>query len=180
MYVDSEYAESRLHGTLVRLGTRPVIVREVSEDLTCYVKDAVSGDRSVVHLDELNLKSPPLGFVNKEGGCVYLSRKPMRNDWRQGVRPNSIIANNGEARTPSLGVIASCILGEFPKLSVALRHLREGATGVAISRDFKLTRKGSSTFLSYKWYGVVGKLTSKGAVFDSKWLYLEPVFKGVV
>lgn len=178
MYVDRDYAESRLHGTLVRHEGKPVMVTAVRDSLECEVKDLLTGNYSTTHLDNLDLKSPPLGFVNHGGNCYYLTRKPMRNDWRQGVRTNSVVIQGG-GRVP-VEVIAQCMAGEYPTKSVALSKLRDGQRTIAISREFSLTRKRSRTTINYKWYGEVGKLTSKGAVLNPKWEYLSPKIEGVV
>ena len=180
MYVDRDYAESRLTGTLVRWNGKAVAVCCVRDDMSCEVKDVLQGTYSEVHIDDLDLQSPPLGFVNIDRGVQYLVRRPMRADWRQGVRTNSVINQLTRGSRPTTDLIAECINGSYPKKSIALRRLREGVRGVAISREFSLTRKGSRTIINYKWYGPIGELTSKGAVLDEKWQYLMPRIKGVV
>jgi len=182
MYIDGDYAHSRLLHTLVRHNDVPVQVLHVSNNLMCCVSEVLG--RSVkeytVHLDELVLSSPPLGFVNGSRGCTYLCRKPMRRDWRQGLRVNTTVAQTYNLNNLDLELIALCMKGKFPKKSTALKKLRAGAKEVAISREFSLSREGNHTMISYKWYGVVGRLTAKGAKLDLMWEYLLPVFKGVV
>jgi hypothetical protein len=180
MYVDRDYAYSRLVNTLVRHNGEAVLVREVLGDLDCIVERLDTKNIHTVHLDDLELKSPPLGFVNFEGQCYYLTRKPMRNDWRQGVRRNSVSAiRNGREMSIPIQAISKCVDGKFPTRSSALASLRKGVREVAISRDYSLTRVGSSTIINYKWYGAVGKLTLKGIVLDAQWKYLHKELGGL-
>lgn len=171
MYVDSDYAVSRLHGTLVRHKGRAVFVREVEEDMMCVIQDGLNGRSSNVHLDDLNLASPPLGLVNFNGEAKYISRLPMRNDWRQGVRPHNTTWG-GERGVPEEALI-KCMNGKYPSKTAAFRELRNCSVGVAISREFFLTKEGRSTILNYKWYGRVGKTTLRGATtLDKGWEHL--------
>lgn len=180
MYIDNEYAGSRLIGTMVRHKGRAVQVNDVVDDLQCLVYDLLNDNSYLVHLDELELKSPPLGFVNGRGGCVYLSRRPMRRDWRQGVRTNTVLKQTRYVGSINSTLIAQCILGKFPKVSTALTKLRVGIPEVAISREFSLTRVGTATIINFKWYGGVGRLTAKGPNFNTSWEYLESRFKEAV
>jgi hypothetical protein len=174
MYDDSEYAESRLINTIVRHGDTAVLVRHVDEDMEAEVRDIQTGDEYRVHLDELNLKSPPLGNVNYGRYCLYLARKPMRRDWRQGVRPHNIQIIGSAMRNPDMEAIAKCINGVFPTFEKAVQMLDEVAE-VAISRDFsirKTTRAGVYQ-IKYKWYGKVALVKRGEVTIQKAFLHLK-------
>lgn len=178
MYDDGEYANTRLEGTLVRHKGRAVLVLRVKEDLRAVIEDLEKEDTTEVCIDDLNLQSPPLGFVNVGSHCLYLARRPMRRDWRQGVRPNSVRALVGRVERLSTREIASCINGVFPSVDEALQILKEQPS-VAVSRDFMLSVNGVGTVvIKYKWYGKVGVLKGTTANFTKKFSYLPTDLRG--
>ena len=180
MYIEGDYAESRLAGTLVRHNDVPVYVRGVNSSLVCFVRDVLQGNEYEVSIDDLNLKSPPLGFVNDGHSCFYISRRPMRRDWRQGVRTNTVVNQTVKDMQVSKRTIALCMKGKYPKKSVALSKLRTGVREIAISREFSLSMLGKKVMVNYKWYGTVGNLTPKGVSLQPKWKYLLNRFKEAV
>ena len=91
MYDDARYAQSRLEQTIVRNSdNEPVTVLTVESTglgkLICECWDHVKEKEQTYPLDSLNLKPIPLGYMNYRNYCAYLSRMPMRQDWRQGLR----------------------------------------------------------------------------------------------
>lgn len=175
MYDDSEYAHSRLANTFVRHKGKAVYVRRVRDNFVCNLYSYGEGGREYdVKLEELDLSSPPLGLVNVGDTCHYVTRRPMRNDWRQGVRSSNTTWRQG--RSVENEFLSRCIDGKFPTKSTALRRLREGHRQVAISRDFYLTKSGSRVMLNYKWYGEVGQMTTRSLNFSEKWEHLKEVF----
>jgi hypothetical protein len=155
MYKEADYAHSRITNTIVRLGTEAVFVRCVRDDMSCEVTSDVDSDESrSVHLDELNPLSPPLGFINWRGRVYYLSRRPMRRDWRQGIRPNQLRCMVGVTDITH-NMVMDCIRGNtFPTVRYAIGKVVGGKAGVAISRDFALKRNGGAVVLMYKWHKV--------------------------
>tara|TARA_R110000823_G_C15952958_1_gene502519 strand:+ start:5938 stop:6477 length:540 start_codon:yes stop_codon:yes gene_type:complete len=172
MYDCEEYAASRLLDTLVRFRGKAVKVLCVFHDMTCDIYHMSGGWRAKVHLDDLDLRSPPLGFVNKGSGCMYIARKPMRHDWRQGVRPNSVIDVRQNYR-PSFESIAKCIDGEFPTITKAFSMLSGDYKEVALSREFSITRNRGKHMINYKWYGKVAVLEEGVPKLSSKYKYLQ-------
>lgn len=180
MYDCSEYAESRLSETIVRKGDMPVRVLEVDGDFSCSVRDEL-GELGVfaVGIEELNLKSPPLGFVNTRSGCEYLVRRPMRRDWRQGVRSNSVVST-GTGNQAMMRDIAACIKGDYPSIKEARGMVRSG-NAVAVSRDIALTKHLASVRVVYKWYGVVGVLTKNNTFKVKKaFKHVAPLLEGLL
>ena len=163
MYDTQEYAESRLLGTFVRHKGEVVEVVGVSGDLKCMV--STSDSEFVVPLEDLNLESMPLGYSNLNGVATYLSRIPMRRDWRQGVRAANIEGLIGGLRE-SLGG-----LGPHPSFKEALQLTRTGgATSVAFSEWFKVCRYGE---VVYKDRFTVGEVVGDKVVLTERFKHLK-------
>ena len=178
MYDCADYASSRLVDTLVRLDGKAVRVVSVEGDIECTVETFPNGERSTIDIDELDLKSPPLGFVNGGGRAYYVARKPMRQDWRQGVRPNSVRSVNTGSRV-SLHTLAKCIDGDFPtfaKASAMLGDWRE----VALSREFSISKRRGSIIINYKWYGSVGVIVGGKVSLTDGYQYLSKEVEGLL
>jgi hypothetical protein len=168
MYKEPEYADSRLTNTIVRWGDKPVYVQEVGGDMMCRVKtDLDSDEHHKVHLDDLSVLSPPLGFVNIGSRAVYISRKPIRRDYRQGLRIGQLVCLFGGVGDISYAVIMKCVKGDFPTLSKALSQLDDGARSVGVSRDLCVTRTSGKPSVQHCWKGKVG------SVIDGKIVLLK-------
>jgi hypothetical protein len=157
MYKDNiEYARQRLLGTVVRHNNEPFIVSKIGITgvvLGAYLTNALEPVQ--VDLDDLNLEPVPLGYVNYNNSSYYVVRKPMRRDWRQGLRMANIafIGPAGFHDLPHKS-IRKTILGEYPKIEAAVAKLRGGVDKIAFSRHFALT---SNLDLEYKGNCLVGK-----------------------
>jgi hypothetical protein len=150
MYDTSEYASSRIQGTVVMLKRKPIYVEKVH-------RGVVSGrslDRSPhpVHcdLDDVSVLSFELGFVNIGGTAYYLSRKAMRRDWRQGLRPQNILC------VPPRGLdwsdIGDCLLHRYTSFAKAVTLVSGGhVKSMAWRQDLCLKRGG---VIQWKLYDV--------------------------
>lgn len=164
MYKEPEYAESRLVDTVVRWGDKPVYVCSVGRDMLCEVRTSLeSGESHKVHLDELNVLSPPLGFTNIGAKAYYISRRPTRRDYRQGVRQNQLVCLFGGEPRITHSTIMKCIKGVFPSLEVALSSIDNGYKSVGISRDLCIT---NTRVIQHCWKGRVGKVIDGALVLD--------------
>lgn len=182
VYKDSEYADSRLRGTVVLLNGTPVYVTRVNDDLTCTVRNDEDDDEGEfrVECDDLNVLAPKLGFVNSGGRALYLSRKPMRCDWRQGLRPAQITILTGRiGNRPTFRDIMKCLRGEYKKLPASIRLLSEGHSSVAISRELCLVKKRNLIEVHYCWRGRVGTLSKKVITLDGKHKHLSYLLEGL-
>jgi len=98
-----------------------------------------------VALTELNLDPVPLGYVNFDGLAHYLTRAPMRRDWRQGLRMlNIMVPNGGQPRAIPYRTIANTIIGKYPTFNSALDKLNKttnSSRALAFCRDFAMTRE---------------------------------------
>lgn len=174
---DVQYAKNRLVETIVRYKERAVLVHNVwdgGESLRLSSSDCVTGDFIPDDdIDEFDLTPVPLGFVNRHKKTLYVSRKPMREDWRQGLRgQNTQVLWGGEEEVDVFDFksVGQTINGEFPLIGET--ELRIGER-VAWHRDFCYDASGA---IYYKWHGRVGNFTdlsNKSFLLDAEYHWIE-------
>jgi hypothetical protein len=158
MYEDNlDYARQRLLKTLVRVGKDPFFVETISARgvvqgiLISEDEDTIAE----VKMKDLNLEPVPLGFVNINKDVVFAVRKPMRRDWRQGLRLGNMafLTRQGFDRFP-FRQLRNTILNNYPSLH-DIKHIHlKTCKRVAFSRNFALDREGQ---LWYKGDNIVGR-----------------------
>jgi hypothetical protein len=155
MFADDDigYLKGRLEGTIIRMKCdTPLLVtgmhRENDRSVTLQGSPSPHdpGVESIfVPLKEAVLKSPVLGMVNKRGGSFFLSRQPLRHDWRQGLRPSNVmITKRGVGYRGikcSVKDISNAILGGFSSFEVSLDRAMRNQYNVAFSRKFSVDSK---------------------------------------
>lgn len=121
---DYEYANSRLVETIVRRAGVPIFVVSVNRGMVVYYYnlDEMDGDLKTCDIDELDLHPVPLGYCNFNKYATYLSRIPMRRDWRQGLRKGNFTSQGagypGE-RIP-YEALSQVIIGDYPAYKACL------------------------------------------------------------
>lgn len=177
MYSDDyEYANSRLIETIVRLKSEPVYVYGVTAGMR--VQYSTLEDMTTVNfcqVEELNLKPVPLGYCNYNKQACYLSRIPMRRDWRQGLRRGNFASLSGaNADRIPYEVLRQCILGDYPTFPAALEVVKRVKSIAwhrhwAIDSEGRILHKGSQV--------PVGVLEGGDIVLASKYQYLKEALK---
>lgn len=169
MYVnDPAYVEGRLRQTVVRLNTgAPVFVESVGTDMTVrgeklllyyrYISISKFSDIANKRIEEFDLTSPPLGYTNYEGKSYFLSRYPMRRDWRQGLRRDNL-AESAEGRTrpytfSSLSPLVIPILKNYPSYRETIERVEDIYTSCAFTRNFALDDRGKLWYKGREWVG---------------------------
>lgn len=177
-YDDIEYARRRLTDTLVRKSDgSPLYVMSVQYGSKGSIEvlghNSVSSADEMVDLRDIDLTPVPLGFLNLSHRMVYLCRKPMRKDWKQGLSHNSLVIYGADKRDVNLSKIAHTVLGKYPSVSscVSLVTSKKGGSQ-AFSRDFGVVYDGGEVKLVYRKY-TVGKHTGKDFVLDPDKFFLE-------
>ena len=174
MYEDDlEYASRRLNNTLVRTADgNPFYVLNtyIDEDGKMYHKgeDMLTHERRRELHSTLNLEPVPLGFINTNTEMVFIARKPMRRDWRQGLSHNSIITF-GRLRPEEVNfkLLVQPIFKQYPSFAKAIAGLAKKRS-VAFSRDFGVVNRDGVTELFYRQY-LVGQVKDNIPVlFDNK------------
>jgi hypothetical protein len=170
---DYRYARTRLIDTVVQNKEgKPFKVEEITNDGVMIGCD-LSGERVVSPLDESILQSHKLGFVNMGGRAVYVVRKSLRNDWRQGLRPNNVI---GICERGCINVrfreIMLSIEGSYVKLDMVEQSLQESIS-VPISRSFAVNNNGQ---VIHGVSGVVGLFREGKLAFTKGFEKFKEVF----
>lgn len=144
---DWEYANSRLQGTIVRIGEEPVFVHVVQRNckaLVAKLKDIYTDFE--VDMNDLNVVPVPLGMCNFKNEVSYLQRIPMRRDWRQGLRRENFCSNNIPHHMVPPEVLGGVIEGVYPTLKEALENVKKGIS-TAFHRHWAITK---TSHLMYK------------------------------
>lgn len=155
-YEEPAYAAERLTGTIVRHADKAVKVDGLMDVENVAVSYITRGGRATVKLKELDITPVPLGFCNYNGSVTYLSRSPVRNDWKQGLRNKTL-----RSSSPRWGVdeipfkaIGTTIDGLFPSLERAFANVKDRELeAMAWCRDFAID---NNLNIFYKTVGVVG------------------------
>ena len=160
-YDTAEYAKSRLVETVIRRGDIPVYVQDVTTmdgEIWVYYQKLMDGDDEIYGdgLDDFNLDPVPLGYVNYKNFAYYLTRMPMRKDWRQGLRLLNVVGPDGDRPPVPLKTIAETIVGNFPTFKSCLEKLNTKKTikNIAFCRDFSV----STEEIQYKGMFPIGKV----------------------
>lgn len=173
---DYEYANSRLTETIVRLKGEPVYVYNVRNGMK--VQYGVLKDLDTIlecQLEELDLHPVPLGYCNYNKLASYLSRVPMRRDWRQGLRRGNFVSLSGiDANRIPYESLRQAILGDYPTFTAAVEAVGK-VKSIAWHRHWAVNINGQ---VLYKG-GVrpVGKIENGQVVLDSRYMYLTEALK---
>ena len=166
-----EYVNGRLQQTIIRLntgvpvyceGTRRSIGEERREGPIHLWYRPISlsnfGELKKKLIEEFNLSSPPLGYINYEGAAYFVSRRPMRRDWRQGIRQSNLDVSRsgrtGQYSFSSLYPVIIPILKMYPTYKETVDRVEDVYTDCAFTRNFSLDDRGR---LWYKGRDVVGE-----------------------
>lgn len=125
---DWEYANSRLHETIVRIGEEPVYICAVAPGMIVqYAK--LTAMETLMHcgIDAFNLQPVPLGYCNYNKYAGYLSRLPMRRDWRQGLRRGNFVCvdHNIDPNRLPYEALRQAIVGDYPTFTGVLEAIKK-------------------------------------------------------
>jgi len=167
VYKNAEYAANRLAGTIVRriIGNQhiPIAIANIANSKVAYTTLA-DNIPDVCDLKELDLDPVPLGYINNQKIATYWARKPMRQDWRQGLRAANVVClshPHAEWGGNNLKQIAACIDGVYPTFKQCLGKVKrnpEAKGSIAFSRDFAIDGGGALMYKSI----VVGGIDDNG------------------
>lgn len=171
VYEEADYANSRLAGTIVRLKGIPILVERIVGDKAWYHKLS-NTELKACKLNDLDINPVPLGYANTLFGATYVTRTPMRQDWRQGLRRQTIrtIPERIEVDFASL---ERTIMGVYPTLKECQKQLAADPFGVqtmAFSRSFAVDRTDQ---LYYKGRFNIGKVGLFGYNLADKFDWLR-------
>lgn len=162
-----EYARTRLLDTVVLHNSQPVYVRDVgifrdSNIPMAAITDIYKGTESQVQMSSLDLSPIQLGYVNYKGSLNYVTRVPVRGDYRQGLRHSNMGSTCGipVERIP-WKVVYHTIMGQYPSLDNVMKDLSKKGPQ-AWHRDWGVEKNHD---LIYKGEEVAGFIdVSKGNI----------------
>lgn len=155
-YENHAYAAGRLVGTIVRHKNKAISIVEIGAKV--HAVQLVSGEPIEFPYKELDITPVPLGYANIGGKALYISRIPLRNDWKQGLRPknmrftflkpNNLEIDNDELLRRELPnePIGKTIEGIYPSYVDAVKAITNPGKrlqSIAYDRNFALGIDGS-------------------------------------
>lgn len=175
---DWEYAHSRLAETIVRIEEVPIYVYGVSRDmLVKYIPlSAIDADAPLIcHINDLDITPVPLGYCNYGKNASYLTRMPMRRDWRQGLRRGNFTSLSGvDPNKIPYTELGLTIMGSYPTFAMTLKSIK-GVKSMAWHRHWALDNGGS---VFYKGSSLpVGTIANGCVELDSRHHYLAEALK---
>jgi hypothetical protein len=179
MYSDNlEYARQRLNGTIVMYDKEPVLVEAIDKSSVVTFIYLVDGSVSTADLDNLDLVGQnKLGYVNVGDSSYHVVRKPLRGDWRQGIRMANLAFTGREGfnRIPHKA-FRNTIVGEYPPFDEAVDKLKY-RDKVAFSRDFAVGAE-NKFFYREMHVGSYDKLVSLHERYKYLTEYLNDILEG--
>lgn len=156
-----DYASTRLDHTFVLHEGKLVYIQHVEGNGNAFLCD-VDGNEFVVPVTDLDVSPPQLGYVNYNGSIYYVIRKPMRRDWRQGMRENNLVEMLYGEDIP-IWSLQPTISNDYPTVEEVL----ESGCG-AFSRDWAI--KNDRLYYRTNRVGSIGK--GKGIKLMEKFRHL--------
>lgn len=179
---EREYASSRIRGTYM-LPKNPELplsyIAEVEGPDDLYASRLIGSGGQTYSITDFEFAIGQLGYVNTtQEGPVFVTRMPLRRDWRQGLRSSQMTtvgdrSNRGVSSRwldSNLTLVTDCIRGRYPRFWDSLEQTEETGAGAAISRRFAIDGKYDLHFRGRK-VGRVGR--GDRLTLDSKYRFLE-------
>jgi hypothetical protein len=194
MYTDAAYAQGRLVETTLLHHGLATIIHKVNVAPRGKLKllgvELRSGREISDYIDNFDYEPPPLGFSNipHHGMAAYWMRKPMRKDWKQGLRSHNVYEGTGTGIRFAPDKALDVLENAYPTLDECIemneRAIKKGFHNPfsAFTRHFAIH---SDMKLRYKTYGVVGQLDADGNYLINpgfEWIEeaLQETLKGIV
>jgi hypothetical protein len=184
MYGSLEYANQKLRRTVVMHKGLSVLVLDVvgDNDNITLITETRTCERIEAPIEEFDIRGFKLGYANNADGCVYLSRVPMRSDWRQGLRERNVLMSGGRYRrtsAPSISRIMESLETKYPSMVDAFKDVSSGkAAAVAFSPAFCFKRTKSGVSLCYRNFRKVGEVSTDGSYkLSDKFSFLDLFLK---
>lgn len=136
----------RLSGSLIRYKEEPFYIRDTSEDgLTLHgFFPRTGGDKSVkLPCKDLNIRPVPLGYINGNTKCWYVTRQPTRR-YKQGLESRTLNIKGPQMRMP-VSDFLTCrgfsrgVKGDYPTFDHCLKAVKSRKISRAFSRRFCLS-----------------------------------------
>ena len=177
-----DYVSSRLRGTCVLHKEHGLfyvdhVIREKEKVVLvgCVVSDGMLGNYIRLPIEQFNLETPKLGNCNFDGRAFFITRVPLRKDWKQGIRGSNLsrIEKLNEIRPygfEGYKLLVNTVVGKFPSFTECVDRVEDIYTEAAFTHDFMVD---SNMVVYYKNRFKVGSVTdyNKIRIYDDyQWL----------
>lgn len=177
-YTNAEYAFSRLRNTYIwDEGSVKKVVHLDGYRLELMDKKGKVTKKSIKNID---LTPLTLGYVNQKENCLYLSRKPLRRDWRQGLRSYQISCPRkfntiGKFSRDyfSMFDVEQCSLNTYPSLSTAVSNVQDGYSSCAFHKDFCVDEDRRVIYKGVEKIGLLDKKDTNLIRLNKKFSHLR-------
>ena len=148
-----DYARTKLIGTIVRLDGRAIQIEDLSGKVAYYhyLTDDEKKQLSCP-IKDIDITPVELGYINYNVDTYYLTRMPMRRDWRQGLRQLSCITPTNKRIDVPMSAVGKAIENIYPKFEEAIEKIGKGFKSIAFSRNFAVTSSGAIQYKE-RFYG---------------------------
>lgn len=136
-------------------------------------------------LAEIDLRTPRFGFTNVSipdkamMTAAFITRIPVRNDWRQGVTQNQLRVSKGVGfndilRGANKSSLEDSLSGKFFPVKQALDLLEEEYDSVAVSRNFAINEDRKVLYQNNNEH--VGWIEGEGSLrLERKYAFLKEI-----
>ncbi len=174
---DWSYARTRLEGTYVRYKGEPVFISLIEGVDRCLIQkllpNGTYGNEEWVNLDELDLCPFSLGYMNYGKSALYVSRQPMRRDWKQGLRPENIVVTNNRGELVSYKIRSvhfyEMLMGIYPSYEESLK-LSKNLSSISWHKHWCVE---AGQVIRYRHNEIVGSIVKNVPVLDKSFDYLK-------
>lgn len=192
MYDTANYAATRLNNCLVwdRVVQKLFLVEACrgSRNITLVGHYPPESTIHEVPIDNFDFAFQKLGFTYHSGKSLYLMKRPMRRDWKQGLRASNVIvrwvenprdAHGYDFRQVPISKVNLCVNGFKMDMDEAMEEAYNNEQVVPISRSFYLfpTSNVSRFILGHSCKGAVGTIVEGRAMLDEEHSYLTESYE---
>jgi len=163
-YKSKVYANDRLVNTIARVKNTPAMIQKITDTKVQWVDLSEFNTNPVLRadpLEDLDINPVPLGYCNHKDSAVYLMREPIRRDWKQGLRCQTLMAlrDGEEIKSASIAYedLAKTIIGDYPTFGKVFQTAVDKALPYSVAWDRSFMVKHTLEIV-YREEVVIGKI----------------------
>ena len=160
LYRDFQYGSNRVNTTIVMYEGKPHQIIDIDNlGRKLISQNLISGRKRILDWDPKKLDITPqqLGYVNLSfGEAQYICRKPMRQDWKQGLRDNNTGTPKNNRSHFEVKAVTKALMNDYPDLEECYEFCKMGGDSMAFSKNFCLSH---GLKVMYKGWVSIGTVT---------------------
>lgn len=182
---DPDYARQRLVNTIIMHNGKAVVVTNIkriaaNKPLEVSAQEILTGDLVADKIVNYDLTPIKIGFINHGRECAYVTRKPLRNDWRQGFRWSQAVVHYASGGVLYENVnIAKAAENLYPEIDEIREMVRRRGGTLAWCHNFALN---NAEQIFYRGFGKIGELVDRTNkyILDNEFSWVEERLKKVL